>query len=157
MLGFLLDCYIIYLFNQQCFSFAETRHASGLKPLAFCPGLASLNIVVGLVFSGHFFDTVISVMQVAPSALGFFRVRALIVISNNFFEPFTGFVTIMMILWFFLQCGLFQNEGGLDKLIADSSEAKLFYANNEVFLGNQRSSSSKSQSDKVSKSKTGMD
>jgi hypothetical protein len=95
------------LFNQQCFAFAETRHASGLKPHAFCPGLASLNIAVGLVFSGHFFDCVISVIQVSPSALGFFRVRALIVISSNFFEPFTGFVTIMMILWFFLQCGLF--------------------------------------------------
>ncbi len=79
-LNFFLGAYIIYLFNQQCFAFAETRHASGLKPHSIFPGILLLNIIVGLVFSRHLLHTILSVMRAFPSALALFRIRTMIVI-----------------------------------------------------------------------------
>ena len=83
-----------------------------------------LDIIVGLVFSRHFFHTILSIIRAFPSAIVLFRIRTMIVLSNYFLEPAIDFAVFMAILWQFLNCGLFFNDGGLRRLFADSHEAK---------------------------------
>ena len=141
-INFLVDAYVLYLFNLLCFSFAETRHASGLKPHKQFPANLILNITVGLLFYRHLSHLIISIMKSIPSVLVLFRTRAMIVIQINFADPLIDIVTAIVLLWLFYKCGKFSNIKGLDKLIADSTEAKQFYANNEILLSQNNGRSS---------------
>lgn len=121
----MIDAYVLYLFNSLCFQFAETRHASGLKPHPLFPVPLLLNLTVGLMFTRHLTHTVIAVMKAVPTVLAQFRTRTLIVIVSNFCDPIIDFVTVAMLMWMFYRCGKFVNEeGGLERLFADSNEAK---------------------------------
>lgn len=135
-INFLVDVYVLYLFNSLCFSFAETRHANGLKPHKMFPVQLMMNISVGLIFYRHLSHLILSIMKAVPSVLTLFRTNALIVIQSYFADPMIDIVPAIMMLWFFYKCGKFSILSGLEKLIADSSEAKQFYDNNHTLLTN---------------------
>jgi hypothetical protein len=95
-----------------------------------------MNIAVGFLFTRHLLHAVVAVMKAIPAAVADFRLHTTMVLTASFVEPVLDFAVGAMLAWFFYNCCMFSQGGGLDKVVQEGSapEAKQFMTNNEILL-----------------------